>query len=136
MGNALDDAIARLSLVCREQSFKLQARIPATKDDDDLVIAKGMKWAADRIGELEAENKLLRRDVERLCVHGAEPTDEEWVALRQRNAKLQECARLLRETQTRLDPPSFHECQNPDGCPWRAEHTFNRRVAAALEGLS
>ena len=62
--NELEKAQERLSKVCKEQGFKLRARVPANPDDDDLVISDGLCWAERRLAELEAayrrENELLR----------------------------------------------------------------------------
>lgn len=44
----------------------------------------------ERIAELEAENRQL-------CVFGAEPTDEEWIALRAKVAELEAEVERLRK---------------------------------------
>lgn len=55
-------------------SIKLYACNDATMSDANLIRTE--------VAALERERDALRAEVERLCVHGAEPTSEEWAALR------------------------------------------------------
>lgn len=54
MSSPLDKAADRLGEVCRNR-FRLRATIPASENDDDVVIARGIGWAKERIAELQAD---------------------------------------------------------------------------------
>lgn len=55
MTNPLEKASDRLSAV----SFKLRKTIPARADNDDVVIAEGIRWAKERIEHLDADRKRI-----------------------------------------------------------------------------
>lgn len=61
VSDAINRALDRLGDVCANRAFKLTARIPASKDDDDIVICDGLTVAREEIIRLTA---MLREAAE------------------------------------------------------------------------